>query len=210
MQHRNASSVRAAVFLFSAALAAISGSAIAAAAATTHAQTPTPTPATTGGTSTVFLKVLEAQMSTIMQEDQSSFSGLGLRARLGSPLLIPQIEFVPGIEYWRNKAHLNPYDIEGTRKDATLALDVRYNFGGSAFRPYLGAGLGIHFLSSEVDAPAFGLNDESDSLIKGGAAFLGGVDFPITEKINNFLDVKYHHLSDYRQLKINWGIGFAF
>jgi opacity protein-like surface antigen len=205
MLHRyRASTVPAAILALFVALSATG------AAASSTARAQTATPASTTETRTIVLKAVEAQMSTVMQENQSSFSGIGLRARLGSPLLIPNIEFVPGIEYWRNKATLDPYDIEGSRKDATMALDVRYNFNGSTFKPYLGAGLGIHFLSSEVDAPGLGLNDQSDSLIKGGAAFLGGVDFPITEKINNFLDVKYHHLSDYRQLKINWGIGFAF
>jgi hypothetical protein len=36
---------------------------------------------------------------------------------------------------------------------------MRYNFEWKTMHPYAGLGYGIHFLSSKVDAPAFGLNN---------------------------------------------------
>ena len=152
------------------------------------------------------LTAVDIMTSTVMQEKQSSFSGLALRARMTSPIFVQGIEFMPTIEYWRNANSLEAFDIRTTRKDATLAADVRYAFRSTGTKPYVGAGFGIHFLSSTVDAPSLGLNDESYALVKGGFGVLGGVAFPLTQKIENFLELKYHHVPSYRQLKFNWGL----
>lgn len=152
------------------------------------------------------LAAVDVMTSTVMQEGQSSFSGLAVRARLTSPVLLSGFEIMPAIEYWRNSNSLDSFGIHTTRKDATLAADVRYIFGGGGMRPYLGAGYALHFLSATVDAPSLGLNDESHALTKGGLSALGGLAFPLTEKIENFIELKYHHVPEYRQLKLNWGI----
>ena len=170
---------------------------------TTPASTPVETPAGR-------LTGIEAMTSTVMQEGQSSFSGIALRLRVHPKMLIDQIEVMPTLEYWRNSNSIQTYDIRTVRKDATIGIDARYNFAGETFKPYLGVGYGIHFLSQRVDAPTFGLQQATDSVTKGGIAFLGGVSFPITPKFDNFLDLKYHHVTDYRQLKFNFGIGYNF
>lgn len=150
----------------------------------------------------------DAMTSTVMQEEQSSFSGIALRARLQPATLIKQIEILPTVEYWRNSSTVNPYDIRSTRKDATLAVDARYHFANETWKPYLGVGYGIHFLSSQVSAPAFGIPNGSDGVVKGGLAALGGVSFGMTSRIDNFFELKYHHIPEYRQLKINWGLSY--
>ena len=154
------------------------------------------------------LTAVDIMTSTVMQEKQSSFSGLALRARMTSPIFVQGIEFMPTIEYWRNANSLDaPFGIRTTRKDATLAADVRYAFRTTGTKPYVGMGFGVHFLSSSVDAPTLGVNDESHGLIKGGFGVLGGAAFPLTQKVENFLELKYHHVPGYRQLKFNWGLG---
>jgi len=152
------------------------------------------------------LAAVDVMTSTVMQEKQSSFSGLGLRARITSPLFITGLEFMPTIEYWRNANSLETPPIKTTRKDATLAADVRYLFRGTGMRPYAGLGYALHFLSSSVDAPSLGVNDESHALMKGGFSFMGGLSFPLTQRIENFVELKYHHVTSYRQLKLNWGL----
>jgi opacity protein-like surface antigen len=150
---------------------------------------------------------IDAMTSTVMQEKQSSFSGIGLRARLTSPIFVQGIEFMPALEYWRNANTVDPFGIRTTRKDVTLAVDVRYAFRSTGTRPYLGVGYGVHFLSASVDFPSQSLYD-TNALTKGGFAALGGLSFPLTQKVENFLELKYHHIPDYRQLKFNWGISF--
>jgi opacity protein-like surface antigen len=151
---------------------------------------------------------VEGMTSTVMQKNQSSFSGIALRVRLQPPQLLKQISLMPTLEYWRAAATIEDFGIEAARKDATLGVDGRYDFDAGSFQPYLGAGFAIHFLSQEVDAPQLGLADESTSLMKGGLTFLGGASFLITERLGNFLEVKYHHVTDHEQLKINFGLGY--
>jgi opacity protein-like surface antigen len=175
-------------------------------AAVAHAQdtTSSTAPITPAGT----LTGIEAMTSTVMQEGQSSFSGLAVRVRLQPAQLMKQIEIMPTIEYWRNSNTVQPYGIETTRKDATIGVDGRFNMEFGAWRPYLGAGYGLHFLSSKVNAPSLGLENATDSVTKGGLALLGGLSFALSGKFDNFLDLKYHHVTEYRQFKINWGIAY--
>mgnify|MGYP003693981035 CR=1 FL=1 len=58
--------------------------------------------------------------STIFQQKQSSFSGIGVRMRVQIPQLIPGFTVMPAIEYWHNKTDLPDFGIETHRKDATL------------------------------------------------------------------------------------------
>ena len=152
---------------------------------------------------------LDGWTATVFQEGQSSFSGLGLRARLKSAQLVDGISLMPTVEYWRIASTVKPYGIRTTRKDATLGFDARYDIPARRWKPYVGAGFGIHFISSEVNAPTLGLNDASTSVIKGGLAALAGASFGITERVGNFIELKYHHVTDYRQFKINWGLSYT-
>lgn len=151
---------------------------------------------------------IDATTSTVMQEGQSSFSGLAMRMRFHPEALVRSIEIMPTIEYWRNSSSVPAFGIESTRKDATLGLDVRYVFYRDGWEPYLGTGYAVHFLSSTVNAPGLGLIEATDSLTKGGLAALAGVSVPLTTRIHNFIEVKYHHITEYRQLKLNWGISY--
>ena len=153
---------------------------------------------------------VEVLSSTVMQKHQSSFSGLGLRARIQPPQLMEGFSLMPTLEYWRNQNTIQTFGIRSTRKDAALAGLLRYDFKRSGFQPYLGVGLGMHFLSNEVDAPSLGLNDASDSLIKGGVAVLGGASFGLAGRLGNLIELEYHRLSEESQLKINWGLSVGF
>lgn len=149
---------------------------------------------------------VDVMTSTVMQEGQSSFSGIALRMRIASPRLIQGIELMPTVEYWRNANSVEPFGIHTTRKDATLGADARYAFRSTGMRPYVGAGFALHFLSSSVDAPSLGLNNESHALVKGGLSALGGLAFPLSGRFENFVELKYHYVPDYRQIKLNWGL----
>jgi len=172
----------------------------------------TPTPKSTTpipASSTGMLTGVDAMSATVLQEGQSSFSGLGLRVRLHPEQLVKDFELLPSIEYWRNSNTVPPYGIKTARKDATLGIDARYTFHPVRWQPYVGAGFAIHFLSSRVNAPQLGLPNATNSVIKGGLAGLAGVSFGMTPKLDNFLELKYHHIPGYRQLKINWGLSYT-
>lgn len=156
------------------------------------------------------LASIEGVTSTVFQRDQSSFSGIGLRLKIQPPQLTEGLTVVPMLEYWRAKSTVRSFGIESTRKDATLGTYMRYEFKREGWQPYGGVGLGLHFISDEVDAPTLGLNNESDSLIKGGLMLVGGVSFGLAGNLGNLLEAEYHHLPDQGQFKINWGLSWAF
>src|SRR5262245_15230699 len=156
------------------------------------------------------LSGIDAMTSTVIQEGQSSFSGIGLRMRIQSPAFVAGVEFMPTIEYWRNTSSVTAptFAIRTTRKDATLGVDTRYTFGTEGLRPYVGAGFGLHFLSNSVDAPALNINNQSYALVKGGLSVMGGASFALAGKLENFTVLKSHTGPAYRQLKINWGLAY--
>jgi hypothetical protein len=154
------------------------------------------------------LSGVDAMSSTIMQHDQTSFSGLAARLRLTPAPGVGGLEVMPGLEYWRTTTTVPIYDIRSQRRDATLGADVRYRFPTSGWSPYLGAGFAIHFLSSELRAPLLGVPGESRSIMKGGLAVLGGLTFPLAGAFDSFLEAKYHAVSDNEQLKLSWGLAY--
>ncbi|MBI5709024.1 MAG: outer membrane beta-barrel protein [Candidatus Eisenbacteria bacterium] len=152
---------------------------------------------------------VDGMTSTVMQQGQSSFSGLGVRVRLRSARLVEGFELMPAVEYWRNSSTVETFGIRTTRRDATLGVDARYSFRTGGWHPYVGGGLGLHFITNEVDAPSLGLRHASDSVMKGGLAALAGTSFALTSRLDNFIELKYHHLPGYSQLKINWGLAWG-
>jgi len=158
------------------------------------------------------LSGIEAMTATVFQEEQSSFSGIGLRVSFQSDELIPGIAFLPGLEYWRNstKVQVTAGTIRAERRDATLSFDGRYSFHYGNFAPYAGAGFGIHFLTTEVAASWLNPPRDEVSVIKGGIGAQVGLLFPLGGKLRNFVELKYHHVTDFRQLKLNMGIAYGF
>ena len=152
---------------------------------------------------------VEAMLSTVFQSERSSFSGIGLRGHLTTPLLMDGFSVTPAIEYWRNSNKLDSFGIKTTQSDATLGVELRYTFAREGFQPYLGAGWGVHFLASKVTAPTLGL-DESDTVTRGGLAVLGGLSMPITARLANVLELKFHYLPRDSQTKLNYGLSWKF
>ena len=144
--------------------------------------------------------------STVMQHGQSSFSGIGARARLVTVKTAKDFEICPEIEFWRTTSTV--YDFHSVRRDATLGAVARYRFPAKTWRPYVGGGFSIHFISNEVKAPALGIPDADHSIMKGALSALAGVSFPLEGPFETFLEAKYHHVTDYEQLKLNWGLSY--
>lgn len=151
---------------------------------------------------------LEGATATVFQKGQSSFSGLALRARLTSTRFVPEISFLPYLEYWRNSTRLDAFELRAVRRDATLGVDARYQFRAGNWLPYAGAGLGVHFLSSELDSPVLGVDDANDALTKGAFTLLGGLLLGEGERFSEFVEVKYHFLPREGQLKLHLGLSW--
>jgi opacity protein-like surface antigen len=153
---------------------------------------------------------VEGIFHTVFQQDQSSFSGIGVRLHLKSAQLIENVTIAPSIQYWRNHSHVSSFDISSTRSDARLGADARYTFLQYAVQPWVGGGWGLHFLSSKVTAPALGLVEAEDSVVRGGMSLGAGVSTPIAGKLTNDFGLEYDFLGTQSQMKLNFGLRYRF
>ena len=171
---------------------------------------PSTTAAATEKSSPLGITAVEGILSTIFQSGQSSFSGTGIRLHMHPSRLMEGFSLVPSLEYWRNSNQLDTFGIKSTEKDATLGIEFRYQFPrDSAFKPYIGLGYGLHFLSSEFEATTLGIEGQ-DSVTLGGVSVLGGISMPITERLFNVFELKFHYLPDDSQTKLNYGLAWNF
>ncbi len=172
-----------------------------------RAQSSTPTPSAAPKSDFIGL---DAATGTVFQQGQSSFSGISVRLRMRHPALLPSIEILPTFEYWQNTSHVDAFGIETKRRDATLACDARWAFRSRPWQPYVGAGFGLHFLASEVNAPTLGLPHASEGLVKGGLEALAGIQSNPAARLGSFIELKYLDVPAYRQLKISTGLSWNF
>lgn len=177
------------------------------------------TPPSTGATTTAAsepkrlplgILSVEVLLSTVFQSGETSFSGTGLRIPMQPAGLLEGFSLVPVIEYWRNSNQVETFGIKSTESDATLGVEFRYEFPREgSFKPYVGIGWGMHFMSSEFEAATLGL-DGSDSVTLGGVSALGGITMPITNRLMNIFELKFHYLPDQSQTKLNYGLAWKF
>ena len=153
---------------------------------------------------------IDAMTGTVFQQGQSSFSGLGVRLRVRHPALVPNVEILPTFEYWQNTSHVDAFDIETKRRDATLSADMRWMFASRPWKPYLGAGFGLHFLANEVRAPSLGLPHGAEGIVKGGLQAMCGVEANPDARIGSFLELKFLDVTGFRQFKFNTGLAWNF
>lgn len=151
---------------------------------------------------------IEVMTATVFEQGQSSFSGVGLRARIKSARLAPSADVLPWIEYWRNATRIDAFDLRATRRDATLGCDVRWTFAGEAMKPYVGGGLGVHFLSAEVDAPGAGFDDANESVTRGAFAMMAGLKLGEPARFSQFAEVRWHAIPRASQVKIHLGLSW--
>jgi opacity protein-like surface antigen len=152
---------------------------------------------------------VDGMMQTVKAQGQSGVSGLALRTRLESDDLPLGVSLMPSIEYWRNADRLQDFGVRSSQSDLTMGLDGRYDFGGGTIAPYVGGGLGLHFINQQIRAPTLGMDQKADHTRLGPDLFLGAQLAPVGA-IQSFVEAKFAFVSDYRQFKLNWGLGVDF
>jgi len=109
----------------------------------------------------------------------STFS-LGIFADHGT--IAPHIGLESHLDYWKQSE-----DVFGTGsslRDIALGVRSKYLFQTSnpKLRPFVGVGLGMHFLKAEVTVPGFGSFEASDT--KLGLDLGGGLSTPVSPKMD--------------------------
>jgi hypothetical protein len=157
---------------------------------------------------------LELLNQSVRVSGQSSVTGFGLRVHLAGGNINPGFEVVPTAEYWRDKDKAPELGVnELMQKDWKFGADARYRFGDDAgWTPYAGAGLAVHIVSSRsnVTFPGQAPLVIEDSGRKLAPNIVVGVDMPHAGPLRNSVEIGYEFVSNLKQFKVNFGIGWVF
>jgi opacity protein-like surface antigen len=121
--------------------------------------------------------------------------GFGAVADMGT--LTPALGLELEILYWSKSK--GPSDREITWRDLVLSAHARYRFllPGSAVKPYMGGGIGPHFVKHESEQ-----SSQSETDTKFGLHLLAGVEYKISPKVVLFGEWRYAIVSDLNQFAI--------
>jgi hypothetical protein len=153
---------------------------------------------------------IEGTLSTVFQKEQSSFSGLGLQLHVAGPASLPDLTFVPTLQYWSQRANVSDFGIRSQRSDAMLGVESRWTFSQVSMAPYVGAGYGLHFFNTDFSAPSLGVPSAQQSFTRGAFSVLGGVTMPLAGRLQNDFGASYDFAGAAAQFKLNWGFRFKF
>ena len=149
----------------------------------------------------------------VMPEDPiESTIGFGGGVDLGT--ITDNIGLEVQVFYWSKS-----YDVgtaEWTYSDLAIKLHGKYMFPMETFTPYIGGGLGFHMYSFEWEQPSYSVGGYTfaggtydDSETKIGFHFLGGLQYPFSEKISLIVEAEYD-LADLDQFIIGGGVAMKF
>jgi outer membrane protein with beta-barrel domain len=147
-------------------------------------------------------------------ENLSGTLGVGVFADCGT--LSPDIRLAPQIGYWSKSEQFG--GDKSTISDVSFGARGLYMFHGTSpkFRPYAGAGLGLHMVHAKVETAAQDMGggviipamEASDTSSKLGLDMGGGFTTPLSEKTNFCLDLWYTAVSDVGHLSMKAGVSF--
>lgn len=160
------------------------------------------------------LSRIEFVTQSVKLSQQSFVTGTALRVHLAGGDLNDGLVIVPALEFWRDTDRIPELGvIEVMQRDWRIGGDIRYRIDtASGWRPYAGAGLGLHLTKSTstiqpVGSPVFSRGEKGNKL---GPNFLVGVDLPAAGPIRNSIELNWHMVPDLRQFKVNFGLGWEF
>jgi opacity protein-like surface antigen len=130
--------------------------------------------------------------------------------------ITPQISLESRLDYWGQSESSTFMGIttEASVRDIAVGARGKYNFTVSnpKVQPYLGMGLGIHFVHFEATMPTFPGEPETtieDSSTKLGLDLGGGISTPIAPRTDLLGELWYGIVSDVNQLNLRVGVSYA-
>jgi opacity protein-like surface antigen len=159
--------------------------------------------------SDIGFKSLGVAVGFVSPENMDGVFSFGGFANLGT--ITPNIGLEARIDYWSWSK--SEFGTETKAHDLAVGARGKYYFDvqNSKFRPFAGAGLGLHFIGAEVDMPAAGgfpAMSVSDSETKLGLDLGGGLLTPINPRVDFLSEVWYGIVSDVNQFSVRAGISY--
>jgi len=145
-----------------------------------------------------------ARIGFVDPEDASSTVVWGAHVDAGT--LVRNVHLVPSFEYWSAGAEVGGLSTD--LSDLTVAADINVDFPlqDARITPYLGGGLGVHFLSADSNVPG----EEGGDDTKFGLNLQGGMRNQLMPNLNIFGELRYSFVSDAGQLKLVGGFTYQF
>jgi len=143
----------------------------------------------------------------VSPENINGTFSFGAFADLGS--IAPKFRLEPRIDFWSHSEE--SFGAKASINDLTFGARTKYMFEvqDPRFQPYVGAGLGLHFIHGEVSTPAgggFPAMSFSDSQTKLGLDLGGGLMMPVNPMTNVMAEAWYGIVSDVNQFSLRLGI----
>ncbi|MGH7680718.1 MAG: outer membrane beta-barrel protein [Candidatus Eiseniibacteriota bacterium] len=150
------------------------------------------------------IKGIGARLGYVDPENVSGAAVLGLHMDLGT--FVRGVHLQPYMEYW--SAGVNVAGVSADMSDLEFGgnVDVDFPLQGSRMTPYLGGGLGLHFLSEDSNVAGAPSGDDT----KFGLNILGGVRNQVMPNVSLFGEARYSFVSDAAQLKFLGGFTYQF
>ncbi len=134
--------------------------------------------------------------------------GLGIFADLGR--IGPRFGLEPHFEYWSHSEEA--YGARASISDVAMGARGKYFFDipNSKVSPFVGLGLGLHFLSAEasMEVPGYATMTVEGSDTKLGLDLGGGMDAELSPKVDLHAGLWYGIVSDFDQFAMRLGLTY--
>lgn len=145
----------------------------------------------------------------------SSTSGFGLNGRVDMGEITDNLRLVPEVNFWSISESFSFFDEseKWTWRDIAINANIQYLFDiEGSFQPFVGGGLGLHFISFSFTATDTFFGDTwsgSSSTTEIGVNLLGGAKFNLDGPITPYGEFRYVLVSNMNHLMIQAGIMYA-
>ena len=131
--------------------------------------------------------------------------GFGGFAELGT--IAPRVALSTHLGYWSHSENI-PGGGDAKVRDIAVSLRGKYLFpvARSTVQPFMGAGVGMHFLSAEFDVPGFPTMEDSQTKI--GLDLGGGIVKRMNASTDFHVEMWYGLVEDFSQLSVKAGLAF--
>ena len=167
-------------------------------------------------------KGIGVKIGIVDPEDLDATIGFGTFLDLGT--IIPNLNLELNLDYWSKSENSFGFfgvptegGFEASVSDLTVGGTTKYIFStnSSKISPFVGGGLGLHFLRLKVKVPGFEIPEfqvpgfeESDTKTKIGLRFVGGLFINLSSQIEGLAEFRYWIIEDANTLAILAGIVF--
>lgn len=140
-----------------------------------------------------------------------SLSGLSLSGQAYLGDVAQNLGLYPEIVYWSASKDFGS-GVDWSVGDFAINANAHYAFDTQgSVKPYVGAGLGLNFLSSttKMNLPFFGTTEVSGSATRLGINILGGAQYALNSNLSVIADARYVIASDFNHFMIRAGVMYA-